>query len=73
MRSEWGCTLQQALFRESLAAAVALWPALLSRHGVENTGMDYVTRARQKAKDKARKWIADHYTVKAGKRQQAAR
>ena len=30
MRAEWGCTLKQALFEESLTAALVLWPAMLA-------------------------------------------
>lgn len=68
--AEWGCTLQQALFPQvpgglSLGAILALWPALLARHGVESTGNDYTDRCRRRAKRETRKWLAEHYTIKA--------
>lgn len=61
-RAEWGCTLRQAVFEESLTAAVTLWPALLTRHGVEVHGTS-VDKARQKAKERKRREIAEHYEV----------
>ncbi len=62
MRAEWGVPLEQALYHESLNAALALWPAMLLRHGVD-PGSTYVERARQRAKEEARRWIHDNYTV----------
>lgn len=62
MRSEWGCTLRQALFGESINAALVLWPAMMARYGAE-PGMNYVDRARQKAKDDARRWLEENYTI----------
>ncbi|NBW10994.1 MAG: hypothetical protein EBR82_23485 [Caulobacteraceae bacterium] len=62
MRSEWHCSLHQAVYRESLRAALELWPAYLERQGAE-AGPGYVDRARQRAKDRARKWLGEHYEV----------
>ena len=62
MRAEWHLTLKQSL-RESIPAALALWPALITRHGGEWTGMDPVTRARQIGKAKARAWLAANYDI----------
>jgi len=62
MRAEWGVSLHDALYVESLNSALALWPALLQRHGVD-PGMTHVDRARQRAKTKARQWIAQHFHV----------
>lgn len=69
MRAEWGLTLKEAL-RESIPAALALWPALITRHGGEWTGMDPVTRARQAAKEKARAWLEANYTIVPTPREQ---
>lgn len=68
--SEWHCTLQQALFPQvpgglSLGSILALWPALLSRHGVEGGGNDYSDRARRRAKKDKRKWLAENFTIVA--------
>jgi hypothetical protein len=63
MRAEWHCTLKQALFEEGLLAATDLWPALLSRHGVESRAMDPTTKARQAAKEAMRKHLAENYTI----------
>lgn len=65
MRAEWGCTLRQALFEESLTAALVLWPSLLSRHGA-SIHFDYGDKARQAGKERMRAWIAEHYTIDAG-------
>lgn len=65
MRAEWGCTLKQAVFGESLTAALVLWPALLARHGAE-VHLNHADRARQTAKEAKRKHIAEHYHVVKG-------
>lgn len=62
MRAEWHCTLHEAIFRESLTAAAVLWPATLTRHGVEVHGTS-VDKARQKAKERKRREIREHYEV----------
>jgi hypothetical protein len=62
MRSEWSCTLRQAMFEESLTAALELWPAMMIRYGA-SPGLSYVDKARQKAKEAARKWIAENFRV----------
>ncbi len=62
MRSEWHCTLEQAVFRESLAAALTLWPAMLARHGAE-IHFDHGDAARQEGKEKMRQWINEHYEI----------
>ena len=62
MRAEWGCTLPQALFEESLTAALVLWPAMLARHGAE-VHIDHTSRARQQAKAAKRAEIAQNYHV----------
>jgi hypothetical protein len=62
MRAEWGCSLREAMWTESLVAALALYPALLARHGCD-PGMSHVDRARQAAKERARRWIAERYEV----------
>ena len=71
MRAEWGCSLQQAMFHESINAAFVLWPALLARHGAEIT-INHADKARQAAKEKKRQDIAQHYhvipTPKVGRR-----
>lgn len=63
MRSQWGCTLRQALFGESILVAQHLWPAVLSRHGVETTGDDPASKARRKAKREAREFIAANFEI----------
>ncbi len=63
MRAEWGCSLRQALFEEGLLATIDLWPALLSRHGVESRSMDPVTKARQAAKDAMRQHLEANFTI----------
>lgn len=60
--AEWGYSLNEALFELPLGSALALWPALLARHGVED-GPNYVDRARQKAKRHTRKWLVTHFTI----------
>jgi hypothetical protein len=50
------------LFGESINAALVLWPAMMARYGAE-PGMNYVDRARQKAKDDARRWLEENYTI----------
>jgi hypothetical protein len=62
MRAEWGCTLPQALYGESVNAAMVLWPALLARHGAEIT-TNHADRARQKAKAAAMRDIETRYTI----------
>lgn len=62
MRAEWGCTLREAMFEESLNAAFVLWPALLARHGAEIT-INHADKARQEAKERKRRDIAEHYHV----------
>lgn len=62
MRAEWGVSLHDALFVQPLNAGLALWPALLTRHGGD-PGLSAIDRARQRAKTKARQWIAENYTV----------
>lgn len=64
MRAEWHCTLKEAMFIESLTAALELWPAMMVRYGA-NPGMGYADKARQRAKAKARAWIAENYEVVA--------
>lgn len=63
MRAEWGCTLPQALFQESVNAAMVLWPALLARHGAEIT-VNHADKARQKAKTAKMAEIRAHYTIR---------
>lgn len=63
MRAEWGCTLPQALFHESVNAAMVLWPALLARHGAEIT-VNHADKARQKAKAAKMQEIREHYTIR---------
>lgn len=63
MRAEWHCSLEAALFRESVLAATALWPALLSRHGVESRALDPVSKARQKAKAETRERLEREYRI----------
>ncbi len=62
MRAEWGCTLKQAMFEESLTAALVLWPAMLARHGAE-VHINHADRARQQAKAVKSAEIARNYTV----------
>lgn len=62
MRAEWGCSLRDALFKESLAAALVLWPSMLARHGAQVT-FDYGDKARQRGKERMRSWIHEHYTI----------
>jgi hypothetical protein len=62
MRAEWGCTLHQAMFKESLAAALVLWPAMLARNGVEVT-FNHVDKARQQAKERAKAYLEANYTI----------
>jgi len=62
MRAEWGCTLKQALFHESVNAALVLWPALLARHGAEIT-VNHADKARQKAKAEKMAEIKTKYTI----------
>jgi len=62
MRAEWGCTLKQAVFEESLTSALVLWPALLARHGAE-ISVNHADKARQQAKAQKKAEIAKHYTV----------
>lgn len=64
MRSEWGCTLHQAVFFESVNAAMVLWPALLARHGAE-VNVNHADKARQKAKAACMAEIRDKYTIRA--------
>lgn len=63
MRAEWGVSLHDALWVESVPAALALWPALLSRHGGESEGNSYVDRERRRGKAVARKWLLERYEV----------
>lgn len=63
MRGEWGCTLPQALFKESVNAAMVLWPALLARHGAEIT-VNHADKARQKAKAAKMAEIKERYTIR---------
>ena len=63
MRAEWGCTLPQALFCESVNAAMVLWPALLARHGAEIT-VNHADKARQQAKTAKMREIQAHYTLR---------
>jgi len=62
MRAEWGLTLHQALFKESLTASLALWPCMMARHGAE-VHFDYGDQARQDGKEAMKQWIADHFTI----------
>jgi hypothetical protein len=62
MRGEWGRTLEQAVFEESLTAALSLWPAVLSRHGAEIT-VNHADKARQKAKVEAMEVIKQRFTI----------
>ncbi len=62
MRAEWGCTLKQALFEESLTAALVLWPAMLARHGAE-VHIDHADRARQRAKAEKRAEVERNYHI----------
>jgi hypothetical protein len=62
MRAEWGVTLKQAVFEESLSAALALWPCMLARHGVE-VQFDFGDQARQDGKERMRAWINAHYEI----------
>ncbi len=63
MRAEWGCTLEQAIFHESINAAMVLYPALLARHGAEIT-VNHADKARQQAKAAKMAEIRAHYTVR---------
>ena len=63
MRAEWGCTLPQALFHESVNAAMVLWPALLARHGAEIT-VNHADKARQQAKADKMREIQAHFTIR---------
>lgn len=62
MRAEWGCTLHQALFSESISAALSLWPAMLARHGAE-VHVDHGDTARQEARERMRAYLAEHYEI----------
>jgi hypothetical protein len=62
MRAEWHVSLRDALFRESVTAALALWPALMLRHGAD-PGLSAVDLARQRAKDQMRSWLEAHYQI----------
>lgn len=64
MRAEWGCGLRQAMFEESLSAALTLWPAMLARHGAE-IHFDHGDQARQDGKERMRKHLAEHYEISA--------
>lgn len=63
MRAEWGVSLHDALFVESLPATIVLWPALAARHGAETQEPKHVEQARLEAKERARKWIAANYEI----------
>ncbi|WP_395737465.1 hypothetical protein [Prosthecobacter sp.] len=63
MRAEWGCTLPQALFKESVNAAMVLWPALLARHGAE-ISVNHADKARQKAKAETMAQIRATHTIR---------
>ena len=62
MRAEWGCTLKQALFEESLTAALVLWPAMLARHGAE-VHTNHTDRARQAAKAAKKVEVERNYHI----------
>lgn len=62
MRGEWGCTLEEAVFSESINAALVLWPAVLARHGAEIT-VNHADKARQKAKAEAMAQIRQRFTI----------
>jgi hypothetical protein len=62
--AEWGYDLHRALFELPLGAALALWPALLNRHGCEQTS-SYLDKARRKGKAAKRKWLAEHFEIQA--------
>ncbi len=66
MRAEWGLSLHQALFQESLSASLALWPSMMARNGAE-VHFDYGDQARQDGKEAMRQWIEAHYTIDARK------
>lgn len=63
MMSEWGWSLEKAVFEGPLTACLALWPALLHRHGCEVHGT-HVDKARQQAKQAMREHIAQHFSVR---------
>lgn len=45
-----------------MAAALALWPAMLARHGVQ-IYFDHGDQARQEGKEAMRQWIEEHYEI----------
>lgn len=62
MRAEWGCSLREAMFSESLTAALVLWPSLMARHGA-TIHFDHGDKARQAGKERMRDWIAKHFVI----------
>ena len=63
MMGEWGWTLEKAVFEGPLTACVTLWPALLTRHGVE-VYSTHADKARQAAKAAMRKQLQERFTVR---------
>jgi hypothetical protein len=62
MRAEWGCSLHDALWTESVSAALALWPAMMQRHGAD-PGMTWVDKCRQRAKTAKRQELEERFTI----------
>jgi hypothetical protein len=64
MMSEWHWPLEKAVFEGPLNACQTLWPALLTRHGVE-VYSTHADKARQAAKTRMRAHIEEHFTIRA--------
>ncbi len=63
MMAEWGWSLERAVFDGPVTACLALWPAMLHRHGCEVHG-SHADKARQAAKAAKRAEIAQHFRVR---------
>lgn len=61
LMAEYHMTLSQAL-DFPLQAALALWPAMLGRHGAHQ-GPDYIDRAVIAARTRARAWLERQFRI----------
>ncbi len=61
--SDYGLSLHEAIWHFPLAAARALAPSRVRRHGGKWTRPDANDRASSQARARAKEWLAAHFTI----------
>lgn len=62
LMSEYHLSLREAVWEFPVSSALALWDAMIARHG-GHTGPDYFDKVAVRARTKAREFLETHFRI----------